>query len=208
MSASCAMREMLLHANGHHMLVASEPLAEARARILRKGAGEITAIKRIVNVRHSLECSKRSSPRSKACGRSAANLMLWRTPSGPALWTSASSVREFGNALAAGAARPNPLAAIGDDKDFGNLPARRSNHRGNSARLGATAGRISGVLHIGAREDPPPGSGPRRRRRNANKAHRHFRAPHKPRRRACRARPERRLAEWRSSAFPKALSRP
>jgi hypothetical protein len=39
--------EILLHANGHHMLVASEPLAEARARILRKGAGEITAIKRI-----------------------------------------------------------------------------------------------------------------------------------------------------------------
>ncbi|REF87606.1 cell wall-associated NlpC family hydrolase [Methylovirgula ligni] len=39
--------EILLHANGHHMLVSFEPLAEARARILRRGAGEITAIKRI-----------------------------------------------------------------------------------------------------------------------------------------------------------------
>lgn len=39
--------EILLHANGHHMLVAFEPLAEARARIREKGAGEITAIKRI-----------------------------------------------------------------------------------------------------------------------------------------------------------------
>ncbi len=39
--------EILLHANGHHMLVAFEPLAEARARIRQKGAGEITAIKRI-----------------------------------------------------------------------------------------------------------------------------------------------------------------
>ncbi|MEJ0049649.1 MAG: NlpC/P60 family protein [Methylovirgula sp.] len=37
----------LLHANGHHMLVASETLAEARARILQKGAGEITSIKRL-----------------------------------------------------------------------------------------------------------------------------------------------------------------
>lgn len=39
--------EILLHANGHHMLVSFEPLAEARARIRQKGAGEITAIKRI-----------------------------------------------------------------------------------------------------------------------------------------------------------------
>jgi cell wall-associated NlpC family hydrolase len=37
----------LLHANGHHMLVASEPLAEAVARIAAKGGGPITAIKRL-----------------------------------------------------------------------------------------------------------------------------------------------------------------
>jgi cell wall-associated NlpC family hydrolase len=37
----------LLHANGHHMLVASETLTEARARIRQKGAGEITSIKRL-----------------------------------------------------------------------------------------------------------------------------------------------------------------
>jgi cell wall-associated NlpC family hydrolase len=39
--------EMLLHANAHHMLVASEKLNEARARIRAKGAGEIIAIKRL-----------------------------------------------------------------------------------------------------------------------------------------------------------------
>lgn len=38
----------LLHANAHHMLVASEPLAEARRRILAKGAGDITALKRVL----------------------------------------------------------------------------------------------------------------------------------------------------------------
>jgi cell wall-associated NlpC family hydrolase len=38
---------VLLHANGHHMLVVSEPLAEARARIRQKGTGEITSIKRL-----------------------------------------------------------------------------------------------------------------------------------------------------------------
>ncbi|HEY1735168.1 MAG TPA: C40 family peptidase [Methylovirgula sp.] len=38
----------LLHANAHHMLVASEPLAEARQRILAKGAGDITALKRLI----------------------------------------------------------------------------------------------------------------------------------------------------------------
>lgn len=37
----------LLHANAHHMLVASELLAEARARIRGKGAGDITSIRRI-----------------------------------------------------------------------------------------------------------------------------------------------------------------
>jgi cell wall-associated NlpC family hydrolase len=39
--------ETLLHANAHHMLVASEPLSVSRARILSKGAGDITAIKRL-----------------------------------------------------------------------------------------------------------------------------------------------------------------
>ena len=38
---------LLLHANGHHMLVASEPLATATARILAKGGGPITSIKRL-----------------------------------------------------------------------------------------------------------------------------------------------------------------
>lgn len=37
----------LLHANGHHMLVASEPLAEARARIARNSFGAITTIRRL-----------------------------------------------------------------------------------------------------------------------------------------------------------------
>lgn len=36
----------LLHANAHHMLVASEPLAEVRDRIRQKRGGDITAIKR------------------------------------------------------------------------------------------------------------------------------------------------------------------
>jgi cell wall-associated NlpC family hydrolase len=39
--------QTLLHANGHHMLVSAEPLAKARARIGEKGAGEITAIRRV-----------------------------------------------------------------------------------------------------------------------------------------------------------------
>ncbi|ACB96603.1 NlpC/P60 family protein [Beijerinckia indica] len=37
----------LLHANGHHMQVVSEPLAKARARILEKSYGPITAIRRL-----------------------------------------------------------------------------------------------------------------------------------------------------------------
>ena len=37
----------LLHANGHHMLVASEPLAEARARIAANSFGAITTIRRL-----------------------------------------------------------------------------------------------------------------------------------------------------------------
>jgi len=38
----------LLHANATHMLVASEPFEEARARNLAAGAGEVTAIKRLL----------------------------------------------------------------------------------------------------------------------------------------------------------------
>lgn len=37
----------LLHANGHHMLVASEPVDEARARIARNSFGAITTIRRL-----------------------------------------------------------------------------------------------------------------------------------------------------------------
>ncbi len=37
----------LLHANGHHMLVVAEPLAEASARIEAKGGGPVTAMKRL-----------------------------------------------------------------------------------------------------------------------------------------------------------------
>jgi cell wall-associated NlpC family hydrolase len=40
----------LLHANGHHMLVVSEPLADAVARIAAKGGGPITALKRLGTV--------------------------------------------------------------------------------------------------------------------------------------------------------------
>jgi cell wall-associated NlpC family hydrolase len=39
--------ETLLHANGHHMLVASEPLADATTRIAARDGGPITAIKRL-----------------------------------------------------------------------------------------------------------------------------------------------------------------
>ena len=37
----------LLHANGHHMAVAIEPLAEAEARIRKNSYGAITAVKRL-----------------------------------------------------------------------------------------------------------------------------------------------------------------
>jgi cell wall-associated NlpC family hydrolase len=37
----------LLHANGFHMAVVSEPLAEARSRIAASGGGEITSIRRL-----------------------------------------------------------------------------------------------------------------------------------------------------------------
>jgi hypothetical protein len=39
--------ETLLHANAHHMLVASEPLQEARKRIAGASGHEIAAIKRL-----------------------------------------------------------------------------------------------------------------------------------------------------------------
>ncbi|HVP97841.1 MAG TPA: NlpC/P60 family protein, partial [Roseiarcus sp.] len=38
----------LLHANGFHMKVVSEPLAEARARIAATGGGEITSVRRLM----------------------------------------------------------------------------------------------------------------------------------------------------------------
>ena len=37
----------LLHANGWHMKVVSEPLAEARERIMRSGGGEVTCVRRL-----------------------------------------------------------------------------------------------------------------------------------------------------------------
>ena len=37
----------LLHANGWHMKVVSEPLAEARARIAASGGGEVTSVRRM-----------------------------------------------------------------------------------------------------------------------------------------------------------------
>ncbi len=39
--------ETLLHANAHHMAVASEPLADAQARIAAKGDGDIIGIRRL-----------------------------------------------------------------------------------------------------------------------------------------------------------------
>ncbi|ACA16616.1 NLP/P60 protein [Methylobacterium sp. 4-46] len=39
----------LIHANGHHMAVAIEPLAQARARIAAAGAGPITSIRRLAS---------------------------------------------------------------------------------------------------------------------------------------------------------------
>jgi hypothetical protein len=37
----------LLHANGWHMKVVSEPLAEARARSAAKGGGNVTSARRL-----------------------------------------------------------------------------------------------------------------------------------------------------------------
>jgi cell wall-associated NlpC family hydrolase len=44
-----AMRDarILVHANGHHMQVAAEPLAEAEARIAARGGGPVTSIRRL-----------------------------------------------------------------------------------------------------------------------------------------------------------------
>lgn len=39
--------EILLHANGHHMLVVKEPLQAAIARIAEKGGGPVTAMRRL-----------------------------------------------------------------------------------------------------------------------------------------------------------------
>ena len=39
--------DTLLHANGHHMAVVSEPLEEARLRTAAHGGGAITAIRRL-----------------------------------------------------------------------------------------------------------------------------------------------------------------
>ncbi len=39
--------ETLLHANGYHMAVVSEPLAEARERIAASGGGEVTSVRRL-----------------------------------------------------------------------------------------------------------------------------------------------------------------
>jgi cell wall-associated NlpC family hydrolase len=39
--------ERLLHANGHHMAAAAEPLREAEARIRRKEFGPIVAVRRL-----------------------------------------------------------------------------------------------------------------------------------------------------------------
>jgi hypothetical protein len=37
----------LIHANGWHMKVAFEPLAEARARIAASGGGDVTSVRRV-----------------------------------------------------------------------------------------------------------------------------------------------------------------
>ena len=39
--------ETLLHANGYHMAVVSEPLAAARERIAASGGGETTSVRRL-----------------------------------------------------------------------------------------------------------------------------------------------------------------
>ena len=46
--------ERLLHANGHHMLTAIEPLATARQRILGNSYGPITSLRRL----HALGTSR------------------------------------------------------------------------------------------------------------------------------------------------------
>ena len=44
----------LIHANGHHMAIESEPLAEAEARILAAGGGPVTSIRRLPAHTHAL----------------------------------------------------------------------------------------------------------------------------------------------------------
>ena len=39
--------QTLLHANGHHMLVVSEPLSVARARIMEKTGADVTSVRRL-----------------------------------------------------------------------------------------------------------------------------------------------------------------
>ena len=39
----------LLHANGWHMKMVSEPLADARDRIAANGGGEVTSVRRFVD---------------------------------------------------------------------------------------------------------------------------------------------------------------
>ena len=38
---------LLLHANGFHMKVVSEPLEEARSRIAASGGGDVTSVRRL-----------------------------------------------------------------------------------------------------------------------------------------------------------------
>ena len=142
---------MLLHANGHHMLVASETLAEARARILQKGAGEITIDQT------ALAGSLSNVWRSKASRQKRGEFDALVHAVRPGAVNDGIFRREFRNALAAGSARPNSAVAIRDDENIGYLPAARGDHRGDRARLGATSGRISGVFDIGAGENLPSG---------------------------------------------------
>jgi cell wall-associated NlpC family hydrolase len=37
----------LLHANGHHMMTVTEPLADAITRIKKKGGGDVTSVRRL-----------------------------------------------------------------------------------------------------------------------------------------------------------------
>ncbi len=54
--------ERLLHANAHHMAVAIEPLAEARARILEAGGGAPVAIRRLTPQRSPVPAALAPAP--------------------------------------------------------------------------------------------------------------------------------------------------